>query len=142
MSDSKGKYSSSAASQRALAQLDSSLKRKLEAAADRTAKYHSNWQTVNLNDFVDKFAPGSTAKINGPKIVFQTPGSNIEVVCDVRGGYCRLLDTTNKTTHNYLDINGKFVPFNKILPSGKQTGRPKAEYQSMTHFKILKREEM
>ena len=102
MSDSKGKYSSGAAAQRALAQLDASLKKRLETAADRTAKYHSNWQTVNLNDFVDKFAPGSTAKINGSKIIFQTPGSNIEVVCDVRGGYCRLLDKSNKTSHNYL----------------------------------------
>ncbi len=142
MSDSKAKYSSGVAAQKALAQLDSALKKKLEAAADRTAKYHANWQAVNLNNFVDRFAPGSTAEIRGSKIVFRAAGSNIEVICDVRGGYCRLLDTSNTTKHNYLDIDGNFVSFNKTMPSGKQTDRSHAEYNAMTHFRILKREEM
>jgi len=142
MSDSKGKYSSSAASQRALAQLDAELKRKLDRASARTAKYHSNWQTVNLNDFVDKFALGSTAELHGGKIYFQTPGSKLRVVCDVQGGYCRLQDTSIKNpSHSYLDINGNNAN-NEILPSGKQIGRKKPEYNKVTHFRILKREEM
>ena len=142
MADSKSQYSSGTAGQKALAQLDASLKKKLDRASERAAKYHDSWQTVNLNDFVDRFAPGSTAKISGSKITFQSEGSNIQVVCDVAAGSCRLMDTTISTSHCYLDINGRPVSNNKTLPSGKQTGRSKAEYNAMTHFRILKREEM
>lgn len=141
MSDSKAKYSSGVAKQTTLAQLDASLKDKLDRAAGRAARYHSNWQTINLNDFVDKFAPGSVPEISGAKIVFCTPGSDIEIVCDVRGGYCRLKDVSITSRRCYLDINGD-VPGNKTLPNGKQIGRTKDEYNEMTHFRILKREEM
>ncbi|MCR4664889.1 MAG: hypothetical protein K5660_05940 [Paludibacteraceae bacterium] len=141
MSDSKTKYSSGVAAQKALAQLDEELRRKLDRAAGRAAQYHQNWQTINLNDFVDKFAPGSGAQIDGAKIVFHTPGSDIKVVCDIRGGYCRLQDTTIRSKRCYLDINGNVLG-NKTLPNGKQTGRSQSEYNMMTHFRILKREEM
>lgn len=141
MSDSKAKYSSGVSKQTVLAQLDASLKDKLDRAAGRAARYHSNWQTINLNDFVDKFAPESVPEISGSKIVFRTPGSDIEIVCDVRGGYCRLKDASITSRRCYLDINGN-VPGNKTLPNGKQIGRTKYEYNVMTHFRILKREEM
>lgn len=142
MSDSKGQFSSGAAGQKALSQLDEGLKAKLDRASARATKYKANWQTINLNDFVDRFAPGSTAKISGSKITFQTDGSNLEIVCDVPAGSCRLRDTSISTSRCYLDINGHKVDNNKTLPSGKKTGRSKAEYNEMTHFRILKREEM
>ena len=142
MADSKSKYSSGVAAQKALAQLDEELKRKLDRAAKRAAKYHMNWQSVNLNDFIEEFAPGSTPRIEGSKIIFQSPGSNIQVICDVRGGYCRLKDTNITTSRCYLDIHGNVVDNNKTLPNGKKTGRSKAEYNALTHFRILKREEM
>lgn len=142
MSDSKGQFSSGVAGQKALAQLDEELKAKLDRASARAAKYKANWQTINLNDFVDKFAPGSTAKISGSKITFQADNSNLQIVCDVAAGSCRLRDTSIKGRRSYLDINGNPVSNNKILPSGKQIGRPKEEYNAMTHFRILKREEM
>ena len=142
MSDSKSAYSTGVAAQKALAQLDAELTRKLDRAAERAKRFHANWQAVNLNDFVDKFAPGSTAKIDGSKIYFQTPGSNIRIVCDIRGGYCRLQDTSiSNTRRSYLDINGHNAN-NKMLPNGRQTGRKQSEYNEVTHFRILKREEM
>lgn len=141
MSDSKSSYSAGVGEQKALAQLDAALKQKLDRAAARTAKYHSNWQAVNLNHIVDRFAPGSTASLAGSKIIFQSPGSNIQVICDVRGGYCRIKDTSVQSRRCYLDIDGK-VPGNKILPNGRQIGRNQAEYNAITHFRILKREEM
>lgn len=141
MSDSKAKYSSGVATQRVLAQLDGALKDKLDRAANRAAQYHSNWPTVNLNDFVDKFAPESHPVIDGSKIVFRAPGSDIEIICDVRGGYCRLRDVSIASRRCYLDINGD-IPGNKTLANGKQIGRTKDEYNAMTHFRILKREEM
>lgn len=141
MSDSKSKYSAGVSAQTAVAQLDAALKGKLDKAAIRAQKYHANWQPVNLNDFVERFAPGSTPKLDGSKIIFHSPGSSLEIICDVRGGYCRLQDRTNATSRCYLDINGHPLG-NKILPSGKQAGRSKAEYNELTHFRILKREEM
>ena len=141
MSDSKAQYSSGVAGQKALAQLDAELKQKLDRASERKAKYKPNWQTVNINDLVDRFAPGSTAQIEGSKITFQADGSDLQIVCDVEAGSCRLKDTTNPTRRPYLDINGNPVG-NKILPGGKQSGRSKAEYNELTHFRILKREEM
>lgn len=142
MSDSKSQFSSGVAGQKALSQLDAALKVKLDRASARAAKYHDNWQTINLNDFVDRFAPGSTAKISGSKITFQADGSNLEIVCDVSAGSCRLRDTSITTSRCYLDIDGRPVDNNKTLPNGKKTGRSKAEYNEMTHFRILKREEM
>lgn len=142
MSDSKSQFSSGVAGQKALAQLDSELKAKLDRASARAAKYHSNWQTVNINDFVDRFAPGSTAQISGSKITFQTDGSNLQIVCDVAAGSCRLRDTSITTSRCYLDIHGNVVDNNKTLPNGKKTGRSKSEYNAITHFRILKREEM
>lgn len=142
MSDSKSSYSSGVAAQTALAKLDSSLSKKLARAAERAAKFHANWKAVNLNDFIGRFAPGSHANMEGSKITFQTPGSNLRVICDVRGGYCRLQDTSiTPERRSYLDINGHNAN-NKRLPSGKQTGRTQAEYNEVTHFRILKREEM
>lgn len=142
MSDSKSQYSSGVSGQKALAQLDETLKAKLDRASSRAARYHENWQTINLNDFVDKFAPGSSAQTSGSKIIFQSEGSNIQIVCDVAAGSCRLRDSSISTIRCYLDINGKPVDNNKTLPNGKKTGRSKAEYNEMTHFRILKREEM
>lgn len=107
MGDSKSGYSSGVGAQKALAQLDASLNQKLERAAVRTAKYHDNWQAVNINTVVERFSPGSVAVLAGSKITFQSPGSNIQVVCDVRGGYCRIKDNLIQSKRCYLDINGK-----------------------------------
>ena len=142
MSDSKTKYSSGVSSQKALALLDAELSKKLDRATERAAKFHSNWQSVNLNDFVDRFAPGSDPQIDGSKITFQSANSNLRIVCDVNGGYCRLQDTTiHPERRSYLDINGNNAN-NMRLPSGKQVGRTQSEYNEVTHFRILKREEM
>ncbi len=141
MSDSKSQYSSGAAGQRALAQLDSELKAKLDRASSRAEKFHANWQAVNLNDFVERFAPGSTAQISGSKIIFHSPGSDLRVVCDVRGGYCRLQDLSKSGKRTYLDVNGNDAN-NKTSSSGKKTGRNQSEYNEATHFRIMKREEM
>ncbi len=141
MSDSKAQYSSGAAGQRALAQLDSELKDKLDRASSRAEKFHKNWKAINLNDFIDRFAPGSVAQMSGSKIIFRADGSNLQVVCDVRGGYCRLQDLDKSGKRVYLDVNGHDAS-NKTTDSGKQTGRSQSEYNEATHFRILKREEM
>lgn len=60
------------------------------------------------------------------------------------GGYCRLEDyqyylQTGK--HLYLDIDGNDVKNYKDA-NGKQHGRKKSDFNKITHFKILHREEM
>jgi len=141
MPDSKAQYTSGVTTQKVLAQLDSDLAHKFDRAAERAAKFHDNWSPINLNDFVDRFAPGSTAHITGSKITFQAEGSNLQIVCDVKAGYCRLRDTTNTTKRPYLDKDGHNAN-NKKTSSGGETGRTQAEYNAVTHFRILKREEM
>ena len=43
--------------------------------------------------------------------------------------------------HRYLDLEGN-VPNNFITERGTQQGRSNADYNRVTHFRILKREEM
>lgn len=141
MSDSKSQYSANSAAGKKLAEQDALLKGKLERASDRATRFRENWQTVNLNDLVSRFAPGSTAKPYGSKILFQSEGSNLQLVCDIAAGSCRIKDTSIQSSRCYLDINGKPVG-NKTLPNGRKTGIGKPEYNAMTHFRILKRKEM
>lgn len=141
MSDSKSQYSGKSAAGKVLAEHDAMLKGKLERARGRAKQFRENWQTVNLNDFTARFAPGSTAKREGSKIIFEADGSDLQVVCDIAAGSCRLMDKTIKSKRRYLDVNGNPVG-NKTLPSGRKTGMTKPEYNGLTHFRILKRGEM
>lgn len=88
---------------------------------ERERKYNDNWskQKVNINEIVDKFAPGCTGVVDGVKYVFE--GKKYSVVADMASGYLRIKD-------NY---SGKYL---------KLDGTPGNREE--THFKIKKREEM
>lgn len=142
MNDSKYRYSSHVSARKQQALTDAVLDRIIKAGHLRKEKYHQNWQSVNLNEIVDKFAPGSTPYDQGGKVVFHKPGGDVAVVVDVGGGYCRLQKMPQTTRHaQYLDINGH-DPNNVRTPNGKQRGRTKEEKQAATHFLVKKREEM
>lgn len=50
-------------------------------------KYKELWEKVNVDEVVEKFAPNSEPVINDSgKIIFRTPGSNIQVVCEATIG--------------------------------------------------------
>lgn len=139
MNDSKYHYSSHVADRKQQALTDAALDRIIKAGHDRKERYHQNWQSVNLNDLVEKFARGSIPYDQGGKVVFHNPGGNVAVIVDVGGGYCRLQKIPQTTRHaQYLDIDGH-DPNNIRTPNGKQRGRSKEEKQAATHFLVKKR---
>ena len=89
---------------------------------DRERAYGENWkkQAVNLNDIVDQFASGATGRRKGYKFIFR--GSRYTVIADMPSGYLRIYDRELKS---FVTLDGK--------PS---------RIGELTHFKILKREEM
>ena len=114
-----------------------------ERAQKESFLYKKNWQKVNINAFVKKFASGAKGEISedGRKIFYQSKHNNLRVVADVAGGYCRLEDTTKRGKERYLDINGNDAR-NYINSRGKKQGRNNVQFNAATHFKILKRKEM
>lgn len=56
-------------------------------------------------------------------------------------GAARLQDLSKSGKRVYLDINGHDAN-NKTTCDGRRTGRNQSEYNEVTHFRILKREEM
>lgn len=109
-SETANKYTENAAGKQAYAN-----------SKGRESRYNANWkkQSVNLNEVVDKFAPGAKGKaINGKFIYF---GDAYNVVADMPSGYVRVFDNKKK----------KYVTLEGVLGSRKET-----------HYKIKRREEM
>ena len=144
MSDMKGLYHNKVLQQKEAAILDSELLADIEHGHNRSEKYKESWQKVNINDFINRFTPNPTMKIDGNKMMWTGSDGKYRITADIGGGYCRLEDYQYfLRTHNhlYLDINGKDVR-NYKDERGKQHGRSSKEQEALTHFKILHREEM
>lgn len=83
-----------------------------------------------------KFAPGSTpTSTSSGKLIYTNNKTGIQVVYDKAGNYFRIEDTNILGKRRYLDLDGNSMT-NKIV-NGKQMGRPKGEYQQLTHFNNL-----
>ncbi len=105
-------------------------------------KYKELWEKVNIDEVVKKFAPNSEPVINeSGKIIFRTPGSHIQVVCEATIGSLRIQDLNIKNSEkSYLDLSGN-RPIN-ITINGKTRGRTDKEYALATHFRIKKPNEI
>lgn len=97
-------------------------KRLYEKSKARESKHNEEWakHPVNLNDIVDRFAPGSKGEKSGVKYIYK--GAHHHVITDMASGYLRVRDVATK---EYLKFDGTFSRSDKG-----------------THFKIKKREEM
>jgi hypothetical protein len=136
-SDAKSYYSKVAKERIADGASNPDLQRAIQAGFDRKEQFQENWQTVNLSEFVDKFAPNATRYVQGVKIYFDSPQSELAIIADL-SGYCRLgKRLPNSDKFLYLDKNGNDVR-NVTLPNGKQTGRSKSQQRELTHFVIKK----
>lgn len=129
MGDYKTSYSTSVSKIKQAAESDSSLSNTLSNAKMRVDKYGSDWESVNINDVVNKFAPGATPTEFRGKIIFNN-GGQFQVVADVSGGYLRIQDANKKFT--YVNLSGEYKP--------KSVG--KSKWKQMTHYRIKKLEEM
>ena len=102
----------------------------------RAAEYSSNWPSGSLKETINKFTPNSETLITEKgKMIYTNDETGIQVVYDTKGNYFRIEDTSIPRGRNYLDLEGNDMN-NKTI-DGKQMGRNKKEYQSVTHFNNL-----
>lgn len=130
MSDSKTTYSTTVSKIKQIAESNSILRGTLEKEKLRAIKHGLRWNSVNINDVVNKFAPGALAQEKNGKIMFSNGGS-FTIVTDVAGGYLRIQDTS-KGNHTYITTNGEY----------RSKSISKSEWKKMTHYRIKKLEEM
>lgn len=136
--DAKTGYSTIVTGSKNAAQTDDALNKKITAGHGRKEEHSSNWTSVNINTIIDRFTPGATPTVNEGKVSYTSSDARYEVVADIGGGYLRVYDHRRKC---YVDAYGNDVR-NYTDKKGKQHGRSKSEQMSLTHFRILKREEM
>ena len=123
MADSKSRYSAAAKFYAKIMSHGSLLDAIRYAKSKfRESQYNDNWKknTVNLNDIVNRFTPGSKGKPKGVKYEFEN--SNYIIKVDMPSGYLRIYD---KHAKMYTKLDG--------TPSNSR---------EETHFKIMKRKEM
>ncbi|PBC74944.1 hypothetical protein [Fibrobacter intestinalis] len=139
--DAKGKYTRLVQTVKENIDKDKVLKKCLENRNRHQAKNKQLWQKVNLDKLVERFAPGSVPEINNNgKIIFHTPGSDVQLVAEATIGSVRIESLKISSHRKYLDLDGTLR--NNITVNGKTRGRTKEEYELATHFRIMKLEEM
>ncbi len=92
------------------------------SSKDRENRHNQSWlkQKVNLNEIVDRFAPGAKGEQKGGvKFIFS--GDRYNVVADMASGYLRIYD---KVLRQYIKLDGT------------------VGNRRETHYKIKRREEM
>ncbi|MDO5576288.1 MAG: hypothetical protein Q4F84_04355 [Fibrobacter sp.] len=135
--DAKTGYSDGVAVSKRNSEANTKLREKIQGGETRKETYQGNWQRVDINDVVERFAPGSSPVQNKGKIEFWSMDRKYTVVADTGGGYLRIYDNT---TNQYVGLNGEDL-HNYTDERGKQHGRSKSDFRAVTHFKIKKRGE-
>lgn len=136
--DAKTGYSTMVTGSKNAALTNEELSKKITAGHNRKELYSSNWSTVNINTIVDRFTPEATPQVVNGKVTYTSFDGRYEIIADIGGGYLRIYDNQKGC---YVDAHGNDVR-NYTDDRGKQHGRKKTDRMSLTHFRILKREEM
>lgn len=126
MGDSKTTYSTTVSKVKQAAESNIVLANQLSSGKARAVKYGSGWDSVNINDIVDKFAPGATSYESHGKVFFDNGGQYV-VVTDVAGGYLRIQDVT-AGNYVYVTISGEYRP----------SSISKSKWKQKTHYRIKK----
>jgi hypothetical protein len=136
--DAKTGYSTMVIGSKIAAETNEELNKKITAGQGRKAKFGINWTSVNINTIVDRFTPGATPELVNGKVVYISSDGRYEIAADIGGGYLRIFD--HHLGYN-VDANGNDVR-NYTDDRGKKHGRSHSKQLEITHFRILKREEM
>lgn len=128
--DNKAQYTTNVNKVKKAAESSKALGKKIVEGQDRARKYKSDWQSVNLNDVVENYAPGAIRYESNGKIIFSN-GGRYAIVTDVGGGYLRIQDLNYKGTV-YVTLDGKH----------QNDFHSRKEFNKFSHYRILKREEM
>lgn len=112
----------------------SASKSSMSRGAIRARMFNKSWKCASLKKVIDKFAPGSKAKLseNGKKIIYENGVSSKRVVYDKDGNYFRIEDTSAQGKRVYVDMNGN-IPNNRV-ENGRTIGNSQSIYNSLTHF--------
>ena len=129
MSDYKGGYSTNASKMKKQSESNKSLSKIRKNAEKRSHTHKESWQKVNLNDIVNKFTPGVTPYNDGGKFIYSN--DRYRIVADTYGGYLRIKDKSLPGRSRYITLEGK-----------SYYSLPKSSRERLTHYYILKREEM
>lgn len=139
--DAKHKYTRLVENVRMDIDRNAALEKRIKERNRSQEKYKGLWEKVNLDEVVEKFAPGSEPIINeNGKIIFRTPGSDIQVVAEATIGSVRIQDLSVSKGRSYLNLKGERM--NNVTENGKTRGLSKKEYELRTHFRIKKLHEM
>ena len=136
--DYKSRYTRGVELAKHEARIEAALQKKISQGHARKELYGYNWKAVSINDVVERFTPGAEPIRESGKMVFVSDDGKYGIYADIGGGYLRIYDFTSK---QYVGLNGENM-HNYTDSNGKQHGRSKAGFNAVTHFRILKREEM
>lgn len=140
--DSKDRYSTSVLEQKERAKKDLELLRTIMRGKKRGLAYSHEWQPININEIIEKFALGIEPELKGGKMIWNNFQNDISIVSDIGGSYLRIMKISNGLNYG-LDGNLNLVDVRNYTDiNGKQHGRPKSERQKLTHFRIKFRSEM
>ena len=139
--DNKDKYSASVTAQNVLSNQDEHLRERIEKAHKRKVEHWDNWQAVDINEVIQRFAPDAVPETKGVKVNWHSPTTGLTVVADV-SGYLRIQDMNpGPYKKTYLDINGNHITDLPVRP-GETPEQYKDRQMRISHFQILKREKM
>lgn len=130
MSDSKYQYSRNASKIKRIAKSNKALSKKTTSGEKRAAKYKHSWNSVDINEVVNKFTPNASVYESNGKIIFSNGGRYL-IIADAAGGYLKIQDLHFKGTV-YVTIDGKYE---KDFPN-------KSEWNKHCHYRICKRGEI
>lgn len=136
--DAKTGYSTLVKGSKNATATNDDLNKKISAGHNRKEMYSANWTSVNINTIVEQFTPKATPEVVNGKVVYTSSDGRYKVFADIGGGYLRIYDMKKRC---YVDAFGNDVR-NYTDSRGKQHGRSSSEQKALTHFRILKREEM
>lgn len=103
------------------------IKKYLKSAKWRYRLHKKDMRAVNFDELIKKYAPGSAPYLDGYKIKYSNSDLPYIVIADP-SGYARVLDTR---THTYVE------PF-----TGKTLNKGDPGYETITHVRILRRDEL
>ena len=117
------------------------VKEYLERAKERKFKFWNNWKEVDIDEFVEKFAPhGDAPHVDGRKIVINDEVSHTQIVMDSLG-YVRVMDTSRGLGKmDYLDMNG--IPTRTYTQRKGETDQQFRDRKMISsHFRIKKQKD-
>lgn len=117
---------------------EADLQKKISSGESRKSTYGANWESVNINDTAEQLTPGAEPiRING-KIIYNGDDGRYAIIADIGGGYLRI---KNIKTNEYVGLHGQSMR-NYTDVNGKEHCRSKVEFNSVTHFRIKKKEDV